>query len=445
MANPTVVTGQSVGARSRAVITNHAAQFALVTNVSYDSTKDESTITVDSLEAIDQPGNYSTTNPGLMEIIEGQADTDAGKTANIESISGTDIVVSGDVSAELSTDDVIAVMPPLSLELNTQGGHSVQVTPQKDDEMGLTEEVMSHETMIGYDVEGDIPIFTGIESPGVGRLLLAALGGYKHDGSGLHTYRLPLDDDGTFGENNELTLYSVEGNAVTRQVFFNQFITQLDLDVPRRGVSTLSATTQGSEAVREVGGTGKRYPTGAGNWDSEDFPVDRGKRHVARGALIQLGGAYGDTLDKTQMDQFFQEITVSWQFTPTDNAPLGSTARAKASQLDAMLEVTGTRKFEDSNLVDRFYGDGEPTPGDQTEDRLLIKVVNPNNPDRYLKIDIPQGTYTVKDIQRDREFEEQFTYQAHHTLNSDGTLDTSAPLFEIELDNNDATDYDSTV
>lgn len=440
VSSPTVATGNSPAKFSQVVITNMAGQLARVDSVS--TGPDE--VTVDSLDIVNLVGEYSAGNPGMLVIVSGQSAADEGKTANITGITGTTISIDVDLSTALGADDVVAVVPPLANELNTNGGHTLGVTVNKDEELGITEGVLTHNSMLSYDTGGSLPIFASIDSPGLGRLLLAGIGTHKVATS-LHSYVPAVSNDGTFDENDELTVYTQDGNGVTREAWLGLMGTQFTVEVPRRGVANMRLDTQGTEVLREVGGTGKDFPSGASNWNTGTYPCDTGKRFAARGALIQLGGSFGDPLDKSLMDPYFQEVTITGTRQPTDVTPLGTPARAKPEEDTYTFQVTGRRLLEDDTIYDDFYGSGA-TPDDQTETRMLIKIVNPQDETKFLRFDVPLGTYNVVDRQRQRgQFEEQFTFMAHHTTDASGCIDTATPLFQCDYENGDTTDYAAAV
>lgn len=440
MANVSVASGNSVARKSRVVMANAAGQLARVDTVT--TAPDE--VTVDSLDIATLTGVYASGTPGMLVVIKGQSASDAGKTANITGISGTTLTIDTDLSTALGADDIIAVVPPLMAELNTNGGATLSVTQNKDENLALTEGVQTQNTMLSYDTGGDIPVFATIDSEPVGRILLAGIGAHKVSTS-LHSYVPAESNDGSYTENDDLTFYTQDGDGVVREVWLGNMATQTVINVPRRGTATINQSVQGAEVVREIGGTGKEFPSGSGNWDLGNFPCDSNQRLAARGALIELGGTFGNALDKSNVDPYFQEVTVTITRGMTDVAPLGNPARAHPDEDTHQLEITGRRLLEDNTIYDDFYG-GTPTPDEQTESRLLLKIVNPADETKYLQFDVPRGVYTVDDVQRQRgQFEEQFTYQAIHTLDADGCVDTSTPLYLAEYENGDTTSYHDAI
>lgn len=441
MSFPTQDVGEASSKHSAAYLANNFAGFFTVASVT------ATTVTLDDASLLTGTGQYSTSEPGQLEIIDGQSDSDDGKVANITAISGNDLTVGTDFSTgpALGDGDMVAVYPPLSVELMPDGGITLGTQVNRDEDRGLTETFLTHDTPITTDVpSGDIPLFAAIDSPGLGRLLTAFFGAYKLSGTSEHVYRFQEDDDGSFTKRDEFFVLLQDGDSVLRQAFCGLFGQSLNMDFPNEDSASVTVSAMGAEAAREVGGTGKAFTEGSNNW-IRDLPCDTGDRHVAKGAFMQLGGSFGDSLDKDQADRFFQNVTVEGTREPTQGRPLGRPYRAKMEEFENGIQVTGTRILKDSTLQDDYYGGGPEIEGPNST-RMFLKAIAPSDSSKYIKVDIPQGEYTVLDQTRQRGlFMEDFTFRATHALAADGCIDTSTPLVEVRYENGDATDYLSSV
>lgn len=441
MTFPTQDVGEASSKHSRVYLGNNFGGFFTVASVTTD------TVTLDDGSLLTGTSQYTSSEPGQLVIIDGQADSDDGKVANITAVSGNDLTVDVDFAtgAALADGDMVAVIPPLSVRLLPDGGHTLSTQVNRDEDRGVSETFLTQDSPITTDVpSGDIPLFAPIDSPGLGRLLAAFFGAYKLSGTSEHVYRFQEDDDGTFTKRDEFFVLSQDGDDVLRQVFLGLFGQSITMDFPNEDSAGVTVSAMGAEALREIGGTGKAFTEGSSNW-IRDLPCDTGDRHVAKGAFLQLGGSFGDALDKDAADRFFQSLSIEGSREPTQGRPLGRPYRAKMEEFENGIQVTGTRILKNSTLTDDYYGGGPEIEGPNTT-RMLIKAISPQDSTKFIKVDIPNGEYTVLDERRQRGlFEQDFTFRASHALAADGCPDTSTPLAEVRYENGDATNYLATV
>lgn len=385
---------------------------------------------------------YTATEPGMLVIVEGVNSSDVGKTSNITGISSNTLTIDDDFSTTpaLAAGDLVAVIPPMASELTTNGGHTIQVNRTKEESIGLGESLLTHNTAMQVDPSGSIPFYLCRDSQAVARLLAMGTGAYKKSTTGTHKYRPYATDDGTFDEVKDGAIFSRDGNSILQQVYLGIQGTQLDLNFPNVGVATGSLTVMGTHAVREVGGTGKTFLSGASNWNrGSDIERDGGNRHTYNGVFVEFGGSFGSALSTA--DRYVLEANAQIVRTMSDHFPLGSQERVVPVEDTVTVQVTGRRILENDTIYQDFFGtSADATPGAQTETRLLLKAVHPGDTSKTLSLDIPRGVWKVDDVQRERgRFIESFTYQGIQTVSS-GAVSTSTPLFEITFENGDDVD-----
>lgn len=403
------------------------------------------TITFTDASLLTGKSLYAVATPGQAVIVRGVAASDAGKVANITIFSGNVATVSVDLSTALAAGDLVWVMPPLSAYVTTNGGHSLQATRQHDDTLGLGETVLTHNTPLTVDPRGTIPFFLGRDSQALGRLLLAGVGAYKKTGTGstaIHGYVPPQVNDGTYAEAYDFSAYSQDGNGVLEQMWIGLFGTRTMLNFPQRGVANGSMDVVGTHVLREVGGSGKVFTTGANNWKRTSIERDAGNRHTFAGLFAEFGGSFNGALSETAYDKFVLEANVEITREIADDTPIGSQDRMVPVEHSFGIQVTGRRIAENDTVYQDFFGSSTAaTPGEQTETRLLLKAVHPGDTTKTLTVDIPYGTWRVDDIQRQHGRQvESFTFKGKQKITS-GVLDTANPLYRIQLVNGEDIDY----
>ena len=441
MVNPTISATNSLAKNSRIIIANHAGARLRVASTT------TTTVVVDSVDELTGTALYDTANPGQLVILSSAAGTgNHGMTANITDITGTTLTVDVDFNTggELADGDVICVLPPVAFELFPNGGHTLNETVNNDETMGLTETFITHNTPMDVRVGGDIPFFQTIDSDGFARLIMAGVGAYKQSSG--HFYR-PLEaDDGTFSEADELTVYSQDGNGTLRRAWHGLFATTLNLEFPQGGIATGSLSLTGNGYVREIGGTGKEFTSGANNWIVDTLDCDTGTRHTFRGVFMELGGSFGDDLTDARQATV-QDISVTIERGAQEDQILGDEFIVKPEEIQHTITITGTRLLSDDEFQERNAGAAtDATTGQKQETRVLIKAVSSADATKTLSIDVPRSIFTSQVVNRQRgRFTESFTVQGLATLDSDGCIDSATPLYEIELQNGSTDDLLTTV
>lgn len=436
---PSKATTQSTKAVARYAdlqIANHSAFIGVVSSVNTTS------ITLTDTTGMTGKTLYAASSPGMVVIVDGTAGTDVGKVANITGVTGDVLTVSVDLSTALSAGKLVAVIPPMASRISTNGGHTLQAQRTKDESIGLGDSVLTHNTALQVDVNGSIPFYLSRDSQAVARLILAGTGLYKKSASGTHKFRPQQVNDAssTFAEAKDFAVFSKDGDSVVNQAFLGLFGTQLDLNFPNQGVANGALTVLGAHAVREVGGTGKAFTTGANNWNRPATERDAGNRHNFSGVFAEFGGSFGAALT-TSSDRFVLEANVRVTRNPANDYALGGQDRVVPVEDTFGIEVTGRRILENDNVYQDFFGtSADATPGQQTLTRLLLAAVHPGDTTKTLNIDIPNGVWKVDEVQRQRgRFVESFTFQGIQKLAS-GAYDAATPLYEITYVNGDDVD-----
>ena len=432
MSTPTRSATNSLAKDSRLLMGNLAGARLRV-----NATPSATVVVVTSADELTGTSLYSSSAPGQLMVLSCAAgSTHIGKTADVNAISGTSLTVDVDFSAILAAGDIIAVVPPLSVELFLNGGHTLNAQLSNDYTMGLTETFDTHNTAMGVAVAGDVSLFQILNSETFARMLAFGTGSYKTPSGGTHKYRPIEANDGTFTALEDATFWSQDGNGVIREAFFGMFGTRLTLDFPEGATATASFSALGNGAIREIGGTGKTFTTGASNYIRTDFVCDTGPRTTFRAAFVELGGSFGDALTSAA-ETTVKNLSVSIERGAISDTTLGDAYIVKPEEDMFRLRVTGTRIVQTNTLHQYANGgstDAEPGSGFKTETRMLIKAVSPNDPTKTLTIDIPRGVFSSRTTNRQRgRYTEQFEYNMLATLDGSGCVSTSTPPVEITL------------
>lgn len=416
-------------------ISNHPSRIGLISAISYSAPN--TTITFTETTNVTGESLFSASTPGLYVVVEGVASGDEGKTGDIETFSGDDITVAADLTSILAAGDLLAYVPPMASRVSMSGGHTLGVTMDKDETLALGERALRSNVHTGVNVGGTIPFFVSYDSEAFTRLLLTGTGSYKKSATGTHKFRPPSGNDGTFTDAEDWCAYSKDGNDIVNQVFGGLFTTRLDLNFGQGSSVTGSAQVMGTHVIREVGGSGKAFPMGSGNWNrGAAIERDSGKRHTYTGVVAEIGGTFGDALT-TAHQRNVTELNVSTIRNPADNRVLGSQDKAIPVESTAGFMVSGRRLLDDDTIYQDYYGgSGKATPAPQVETRLLIKAVAAQDTTKTISIDAPRGVWRSSTIQRqDGRFEEQFTFQAMQTLAANNADSTAVPLYEYTVVN----------
>lgn len=441
--SPSVHAGNALSRDSELHIINHLGAILRVASASNGTTPQ---VTVDDTSPLTGTSLYTSSEPGMIVIVD--ASSGVGNTANITNVDTTNDVLTldTDLSGDLADGDFVAVVPPMGSKIRQNGGHTIQATRQHDNAAGIEQQSVTHNTVLQHSPEGDVNMFCLRASEALSRMLAAAVGGYQLS-SNQHLYRPFYVDDGNFTKVDGLTAYSIEGNNVSKQVYGPLVVNQWQLNLPQGGVPNFTFSVTGQHTVREVGGTGKTFPSGSSNWDrGSGIEQEPGSRHNFKGAFVEFGGSFGNALTD-QGDQFLTQLTVTGIRDLTDDYGLGSQDRMRPKENRHRLEISGTRVFEDETVYQDYLGSSsDPVASQRTETRIFVKLIHPGATSRILDVDAPRGVFTSDDIQRqDGRIMENFTFEALQSEDSNNLPDTSTPLYQLTYDNGLTTDITSNL
>jgi len=438
MANPSVYSTNAKAQDSALYLANHRGGDFSVASVT------TTTVVLDDASPLTGIALYATATPGML-VIKESADGAAnhGLTTEITGITSNTLTVADDfaTATELADGDIVTVIPPLAVQISTNGGHSISETRSYDESMGLSDTSLTHITPLGTSVGGDISVFATVDSMSFARLLLAGTGGYNKSATGVHDY-IPFQyDDGTYAEFNDFTIYAKDGNGIVNRAFYGMFGTQLTINVPSNAVCTASLSTLGNGVVREVGGAGKTFDSGNNKWIEDSIPCDNADRFSSIGALFELGGSFGDAITDSR-DKFLQNVTVTISREGQEDPVLGNQFNTKADEGSHMVIITGTRILENDTYYENSYGTTTSAdPELPTATRALLVLTTPSSASRTLTVDVPRGIFTAAPVQRQRgKFTQDFTFTGLQTLDGDDCPDTANPLYRMRFNNGIDTD-----
>lgn len=234
-----------------------------------------STVAGTTVTIIDSEGYLvdSLYDDGVLVVTSG---TDQDKIFEISTVnaSSNQIVTVGTVTGVLN--DTVAILPKPKVYLCLQT-ESLKETINWDDTECLQTWEGTHHTPLTVDTGGDLGIFIGEESQALDMFLAAAMGTTTAsaglNGNSLHTY---TPGDTIHG----LTVFIMRGNHVSLTCYAGMSIETLVLDQPAGGMSVARATLAGGFGIQEIGGAGKTFPTGTGEfWDPPASPPDPKRMH----------------------------------------------------------------------------------------------------------------------------------------------------------------------
>lgn len=431
---PTAVAGNASSKDGDVRFSNHGARDLRVASIT------TTTITVDSVLGLTGTSLYSSTNPGLLQIVSGVASSDKGKTANITAISGTTITVDVDFTNGVATDSledgsIVKVIPPHAIALRTNGGHSLQVTADNEVTKGHTDYFLTHNTpATQVTVGGGISSYVPQDTQGAARLFAWFFGQYKLSGTGVHDFVFAEDDDGTYDDSSFATLYSKEGNAAKEQVFGNLFATSFTLNAQANQPITFDVQSAGNVHSAEIGGTGKDYPTGASNYVVAALPTDSSSRMVAPGVYVEFGGTFGDALTDSRQTRVTSLTINGEKESDTDTMALGNAFPVQGLDFGADFTMELTRIIDDDSALEFMTGSSADASGLKTETRVLVHVIAPTST-KSITFDIPKAVVTVTDDRSRGRATETLSIRAIHTLDSNEQLDLTKPLVRARITN----------
>lgn len=488
----------SLAKDSRALWSSHSGA-----NLRVNATPGATSVVVTNADVLSGTPLYAVSTPGHFEIVSCAAGaTHHGKTSKVTAITGTTLTVTDDFSAILAAGDIIAVLPPPSVEPSMPSGHTVRARNMNDYSKALGQTFDTDNTPMTADVDGDIPFYIIPTAEFPLRALAAGVGGYKTvrtvaDGAttnasavvtsatatfgssdvglaitgagipasttilsvdsttqvtmsanatatatgvsitigtaGTHYFRPYEASDGTFASTGKGTLFSQEGNAVVRQAFFPLFGTRLSLDIPEGGLGNGSLSVLGAGSVREMGGAGKTFTSGANAYLRSNINCDTGPRLSFRGAFVELGGSYGADLTSATSTTM-QNVNVSIERGSIVDRTLGTPYIVVPEEDTVTIRVTGRGILNDDVIYEASRGaTTDVDVGFKVETRMLVKLVSLADPTKAITIDIPRGVFSDESIDRATgRFKETFEFTALATIDgSTNCPSTATPIFQI--------------
>lgn len=220
------------------------------------------TVTVESVGELTHIALYRPGTPGTLIVHTAAVAADQGRTARVLNITGLVITVDVDLTTYLAVGDIVTVLPPMSVQMFTNGGHTLNDSLTNDYAKGLTKTFDDDNTPMQVDAGGDVPFYQTMTSEAFARMLMLGFGAYKTPSSGTHKFRPIEANDGSYAEEEDGTFVVQDGNGVVRKAFFTNFATRLVLDYPEGARATGTVSVLSGGVVREVGGTGHAISTG---------------------------------------------------------------------------------------------------------------------------------------------------------------------------------------
>ena len=301
----------------------------------------------------------------------------------IEDISSVDaaankVILDSSING-MAVGDEIAIIPKPLVYLCLES-ESIKETINWDDTECLQSWESTHHTPLTVDTGGDLGVFIGEESQALDCILAATLGETSAAAGlvagSLHTY-WPGDTV------EYLTVVIQRGNHVSLQAYCGMMVDTLVLDQPAGGMGTARVTLTGGFGIQEIGGSGKTFSTGAGNfWNPPASPPDPKRMH-------------------------FKHLVVSAASVPKKYVESGNITFARNPAVDRRLgdyyvHEPASGRFETTGqIVQWFENDAELTEwrggnvaiGDPTPFDLQYKWTGTATTGTYLQIDAYDVVY----------------------------------------------------
>lgn len=390
---------------------------------------------------------YAASTPGLAVIARGQDGTftgaDAGRTANITTFSSNTATVDVDFTAAgsapaLAAGDAVIVFPPLVFMPKLAGSHTFNANSANLMDKGLTDTFDNHNTPGTRDPGGDFTAFLCSDTNGAVRMLAALFGAYDLSGTGVHSMVPIEDNDGSYADSSELSVFVSDGNGVSDEIYAALFVQSGTINFPEAGVPTIQLTTAGAVAAREMGGTGKEFPSGGNNWDRVTSPVNRDNDPLFTftDVYLEMGGTFGDAMT-TAVDQAVTSASISVTRGSAAPRPLGGHGyTTKPTETEFSMTITLSRVYEDDTFRNRYFGGGA-MPAKKTESRILFQAFDPADSTKYIKFDIPRAICDISDPQRNGQgiMVENITMRVLRKLTSAKVPDLTLPYCKVTVAN----------
>lgn len=427
----------AVTKKSRFLIANQAGARLVVASITTTS------ITFVNTAQITGKALYSVSTPGLAIVGRGSdgsfTGTDAARTANITAFVGdvatvdTNFTTAGSAPA-LVAGSMVIVIPPLAFKPKLAGSHTFNINAQNLMDKGLTDTFDNHNTPGARDPGGDFTAFLCSDTNGAVRMLAPLIGSYKLSGTGQHDM-VPIEaNDGTYADSNELSTFVSDGNGVSDEAYAALFAQSGTVNFPEAGVPTVQVSARGPVGVREVGGTGKEFPSGGTNWDRAAVNSDNDPLFTFTDVYIEVGGVFGAAMT-TAVDQAITSASLSIRRGDVAPRPLGGHGyTAKPTEVEHSISITLTRIYEDDAFRERHFGSGA-MPAKMTPVRILLRAYDPSDSAKYIEFDIPRALVDTHDPQRNGQglMTEQITITARQTLTAAKVVDTANPVYRCRV------------
>ncbi len=425
--------------KSRFKISNHSGARLVVASIT------ATTVVFSNADQITGKALYAASTPGLLLVARGRDGTligaDAGLAANITTFSSNTATVdvnfvTGGSAPALAAGDMCIVYPPIAFAPKLQGSHTFNCKAQNLLDKGYADTFDTHNTPGAIDPGGDFTAYMVSSTSGIVRMLMPLLGAYKQ-ATTTHTL-VPIEsNDGTYADSSELAAFVSDANGVSDEIYFAQFVQSGTLNFPEAGIPTIQLSSIGPGAAREMGGTGKNFPSGASNFDRTAVPADQDPLFTFTDCYLELGGAFG-----AAMTSAVDQAVTSASFTITRGSaaprPLGALGyTAKPVEMEYTLTATLTRIYEDDTFREKYFGTGA-MPARKIETRVLFQAFDPGDSTKSVKIDIPRAIVEMSEPQRNPQglMMEQITLRGLHTLTAAKNIDTANPLLQVVVAGN---------
>lgn len=429
----------AVTKKSRFLIANQSGARLVVASITTTS------ITFANTAQITGKALYAVSTPGLAIIGRGRdgtfIGTDAGRTANITAFVGdvatvdVNFTTAGSAPA-LAAGDAVIVYPPHAFVPKLSGSHSFNINHANLMDKGLTDTFDTHNTPGTIDPGGDFTAFLCSDTNGAVRMLAPMIGAYKLSGTGQHDM-VPIEsNDGTYADSNELSVFISDGNGVSDEIYAALFAQSGTVTFPEAGIPTIQVSARGPVAAREMGGTGKEFPSGGTNWDRAAVNRDNDPLFTFTDVYMEIGGVFGAAMT-TAVDQAVTSATLNFRRGNAAPRPLGGHGyTAKPTETEHSLSITITRTYEDDTFREKHFGAGA-MPAKKIETRFLFQAFDPADSAKYIQFDIPRAIIDISEPQRNAQglMVEQVTATVLHKLTAAKIPDTAAPLYRARIAN----------
>ena len=209
-------------------------------------------------------------------------------------------------STQWSMGDQFAILPKPQAYICVNS-ESIKETANWDTTECLQAWEPTYHSVLTVDTGGDLGVFVGSESIVLDYILSATMGQTTHNaginGNSKHVHTPGSTIPG-------LTVYVMRGNHVELVAYGGLSVDNLVIDQPAGGASTARVALTGGFGIQEIGGAGKTFSTGTGNFWNPPSPTPDIKRMGFRHLIVSTSTSYGGTyVPKTYAES--GQITIS--------------------------------------------------------------------------------------------------------------------------------------